>query len=89
MFNVIRRNNQFLYDTQCETWSDTRILAVIPGAYELIEIVELIKKETNGNVMIDPHKNTMKSLMEIKQGATNFDIANSIAPLLGFRKNSL
>ena len=28
----------------------------------------------------------MKCLMEIKQGAINFDIENSIAPLLGFRK---
>ena len=28
----------------------------------------------------------MKSLMEIKQGAINFDIENSIAPLLRFRK---
>ena len=38
VFNVNRRNNQFLFGTQGETWSDTRILAVIPGAYELIEI---------------------------------------------------
>ena len=37
VFNVNRRNNQFLYDTQGETLTDTRILAVIPGAYELIE----------------------------------------------------
>ena len=28
----------------------------------------------------------MKSLMEVKQGAINFDLENSIAPLLGFRK---
>ena len=28
----------------------------------------------------------MRSLMEIKHGAINFDIENSIAPLLGFRK---
>ena len=28
----------------------------------------------------------MKSLMEVKQGAINFDIEYSIAPLLGFRK---
>ena len=28
----------------------------------------------------------MKSLMEIKQSAIKFDIENSIAPLLGFRK---
>ena len=86
VFNVNRRNNQFLHDTQGETWSDTRISAVIPGAYELIEIAELKKEETNGNVIIEPDKNTMKSLMEIKQGAINFDIEKSIAPLLVFKK---
>ena len=86
VFDVNKRNNQFLYDTQGETWTDTRILAVIPGAYQLIEIAELIKEETNGNVIIEPDEKTMKSLMEIKQGAINFDIENSIAPLLGFRK---
>ena len=86
MFNVSRRNNQFLYDTHGETWSDTRILAVVPGANELVEIAELIKEETNGNVIIEPDKNTMKNLIEIKQGAINFDIENSIAPLLGVRK---
>ena len=86
VFNVNRRNNQFLYDSQGETWSDTRILAVIPGACELIEIAELIKEETNGNVIIEPDKDTMKSPKEMKQGAINFDIENSIDPLLGFRK---
>ena len=86
VFNVNRRNKQSLYDTQGETWSDTRILAVIPGAYELNEIAELRKEETNENVIIEPDKNTMKCLMKIKQGAINFDIENLIAPLLGFRK---
>ena len=86
VFNVNRRNNQSLYDTQRETWSNTSILAIIPGAYELFEIAELIKEETNGNVIIESDKKTMKSLMEVKQGAINFDIENSIAPLLGFRK---
>ena len=86
VFNVNRRNNQFIYDIKDETWSDTRILAIIPGAYELFEIAELIKEETNGNVIIESDKNTMKSLMEVKQGAINFDVENSIAPLLGFRK---
>ena len=86
VFNVNRRNNQFLYDTQGETWSDTRILAIMPGAYELFEIAELLKEETNGNIIIESDNNTMKSLMEVKQGAINFDIENSIAPLLGFRK---
>ena len=86
VFNVNRRNNQFLYDTQGETWTDTLILALIPGAYELIEIAELVKEKTNGNVMIEPDENTMKSSMEIKQGAINFEIENSIYLLLGFRK---
>ena len=45
VFNVNRRKNQFLYDTQGETWSDYRSLAVTPGAYELFEIAELIKKK--------------------------------------------
>ena len=86
MFNVNRMNNQLIYDTQGKTWSNTRTLGIIPGAYELNEIAELIKEETNGYVIIETDKNTMKSLMEVKQGAINFDIENSIAPLLGFRK---
>ena len=86
VFNVNRRNNQFLYECKGETWSDTRILAIIPGAYELFETAELIKEETNGNVIIEPDKNTMKGLLEIKQGVITFDIENSIAPLLGIRK---
>ena len=42
VFNVNRRNNQFIYDIKGETWSDTLILAIIPGAFELFEIAELI-----------------------------------------------
>ena len=80
VFNVNRRNNQFIYNIKGETCSDTRILAIIAGAYELFEIAELIKEETNGNVIIESDKNTMKSLIEVKQGAINFDIENSIAP---------
>ena len=86
VFNVNKRNNQFIYDIKGETWSDTRILAIIPRAYELFKIAELIKEETNGNVIIESDKNTMKSLMKVKQGAINFDIEYSIASLLGFRK---
>ena len=86
MFIVNRRNNQFLYEDG-ETWAKLRNnIAVIPSAYELLEIAEIIKEETNGNVIIEPDKNTMKCLIEIKQGAINFDIENSIAPLLGFKK---
>ena len=59
---------------------------ITPGAYELTDILELIKEESDGNVIIEPDKNTMKCLMEIKQGALSFDIENSIASLLGFRK---
>ena len=59
---------------------------ITPGAYELTDIAEIIKEETDGNVMIEPDKNTMKCLMEIKHGALSFYIDNSIASLLGFRK---
>ena len=107
MFNVNRRNNQFLYastviegeaiqelaspirgpaSTIAELVSsnnntDSHITSVLnfnfkgipllystitPAAYELTDIAELIKEETNGNVIIEPDKNTMKCLMEIK-----------------------
>ena len=59
---------------------------ITPGAYELTDIAELIKEETDGNAIIEPDKNTMKCLMEIKQGAISFDIENSNASSLGFRK---
>ena len=78
MSNENRRNNQFSYEEYN--------IAVIQGAYEFIEIAELIKEETNGNFIIEPDNNTMKYIMEVKQGSLNFDIENSIAPLLGYRK---
>ena len=59
---------------------------ITPGVYELTDIAELIKEETDGNVIIESDKNTMKCKMEIKQGALSFDVENSIASLLGFRK---
>ena len=59
---------------------------ITPGAYELTDIAELIKEETDGNAIIEPDKNTMKSRMEIEQGALSFDVENSIASLLGFTK---
>ena len=120
VFNVNRRNNQFLYaSTVIEddealpralgsdpnlnpiSTSSTNITSILnhnykgipllystitPGAYELTDLAELIKEETDGNVIIEPDKNTMKCLMEIKQGALSFDIENSLASLLGFRK---
>ena len=86
MFNVNRRNNQFLYKTQGKAWSESRILADIPGAYELFEIAELVKEETNGKVIIETDKNTVKCIMEIKRGSLYFVTEHSIAPLLGFRK---
>ena len=43
-------------------------------AYELTEIAELIKKETEGDVILEPDKNRKKYLMETKQGALNLDV---------------
>ena len=60
VFNVNRRNNQFLF-------SNSNInKAITAGAKALTEIAELIKEETDGNVIIEPDKNTMKYLMEKK-----------------------
>ena len=122
MFNVNRRNNQFLYDRSVIEGEAIRELAlpigeplssnknintgsniksvlnynykgipllysiIRPRAYELTDIAELIKEETDCNVMLERDQNTMKCLMEIKQGAISFDVENSRASLLGFRK---
>ena len=102
VFNVNRRNNQFLYaSTVIEdeealpqalssdpnfahnpnpiSTSSPNITSILnynykgipllysnitPRAYELTDIAELIKEETEGNVIIEPDKNTMKCLME-------------------------
>ena len=120
VFNVNRKNNQFLYASTVIEDDETLPRALIsdpnlnpistsspnitsilnynykgipllystitPGAYELTDIAELIKEETDGNVIIEPDKNTMNCLMEIKEGALSFHIENSLASLLGFRK---
>ena len=44
-----------------------------------------MKGKTEGNVIIEGDKNTMKCRREIKQRAIRFVVENSIAPLLGFR----
>ena len=59
---------------------------ITPGAYESTELAELIKEETERNVIIEPDKNTMKFIMETKQGALSFNVENSIASLLGCRE---
>ena len=122
MFNVNRRNNQFLYastviegeairelaspirepaapiaeplSSNNNNNTDSNITSVLncnykeipllystitPGAYELTDKAELIKEQTDGNVIIEPDKNTMNCLMELKQGAISFDVENSIA----------
>ena len=56
MFNVKRRNSQFLYEDYN--------LAIIPVAYELPERAELIKVETKSNFLIDFDKNNIKCKME-------------------------
>ena len=60
VFNANKRNNQFLYSNS----NNSKVFT--PGAYELTETAELIKEKTDGNVIIEPDKSTMKSLMEIK-----------------------
>ena len=80
VFNANRGNNQFLYSDgeslvePLHGWAKPHSKAITTGAYELTEIAEIIKEETNGNVIIEPDKITMKLLMEIKQGAISFDV---------------
>ena len=86
VFNVNGNKNKFRFNSlDRQVFSDTK-LYITSGAYELSEIAEIIKEETEGNVIIEVDKNTMKCKMEIKQGVLSFDVENSIGSLLGFRK---
>ena len=86
VFNVNGNNNKFRFNSlDRQIFSDTK-LYITSGAYELSEIAEIKKEETEGNVIIEVDKNTIKWKMEIKQGALRFDVENSIGSLLGFRK---
>ena len=87
VFNVNGNNNKFRFNSlDRQIFSDTKLYIITSGAYELSEIAEIIKEETEGNVIIEVDKNTMKCKMEIKQGVLSFDVENSMRSLLGFRK---
>ena len=88
VFNITERNNQFIF-TNPQSFHQIdafKIFSIPPGSYELTDIADIIKQETNNNVIIQVDKITMKCEMEVKQGVINFDVENSVALLLGFNK---
>ena len=86
-FNVNGNNNKFRFNSlDRQIFSDTKLYIITSGAYELSEVAEIIKEGTEGNVIIELDKSTMKCKVEIKQGALSFDVENSIRSLLGFKK---
>ena len=87
MFNVNGNDNKFRFNyLHRQIFSDTKLYFITSGAYELFEISEIIKEETEGKVIIEVDKNTIKCKIEIKQGALSFDVENSIGSLPGLRK---
>ena len=109
LFNVNKRNNQFLYTSDIldsssnpnasynsssnitsipiyNNWTPISHSTTTPGAFELSEIAELIKEETDGNVIIEVDKNKRKCKMETKQGVLSFEVGNSVGSSHGFRK---
>ena len=87
MFNVIGNNNKFRFNSlDRQIFSDTKLYIITSGANDLSEIAKIIKEETEGNVIIEVDKNTMKCKMELKQGALSIDVEISIGSSLGFRK---
>ena len=60
------------------------VFIIPPGLYELTDIADIIKQETNNKILLQLDKNTMKYKMEVLQGVINFNVENSVASLLGF-----
>ena len=61
-----------------------KVFIIPPGSYELTDIADIIKQETNNKILLQVDKNTMKCKMEVLQGVFNFHVENSVASLLGF-----
>ena len=88
VFNITERNNQFKF-TKPQTFHQVdaaKVFIIPPGSYELTDMADVIKQETNKNVLIQVDINTMKYKLEVLQGVINFDVENSVASLLGFDK---
>ena len=89
VFNITERNNEFIFTNpqsflhQIEAF---KIFIIPPGSYELTDMADIIKQETNNNVIIQVDKNTMKCKIEVKQGVINFHVENSVASLIRFDK---
>ena len=88
MFNITERNNQFKFSNpQAFHQVDAaKVFIIPPGSYELTDMADIIKQETNNNVLIHEDKITMKCKLEVLQGDITFDVENSVASSLGFDK---
>ena len=65
----------------------TSILStIIHGVHELADIVEWIKEEAEGSVIIDEAKITMNCMLETKRVVICFHLENLIASFIGFPK---
>ena len=65
-------------------------LAIPPGAYELEAIEKFVQEKLGKEAEFElkPNNNTLKSRLKCAY-AINFDVNNSIAPLLGFNSKQL
>ena len=70
VFNITEKNNQFIFtNPQSFHQVDAAKLFILPrGSYELTDIADVIKQETNNNVLIHIDKNTMKCKLEVLHG---------------------
>ena len=63
-----------------------KVFIIPPGSYQITDIADIIKQETNEKILIQVDKNTMKCKTEVLQGVINFNVQKSVASLLEFDK---
>ena len=76
VFNITERKNNFI--------NANKISRIPHGAYELVDIADIIKQETNNNVSLQADKKTMKCKKDVLQDVISVDVDNSVGLLLGF-----
>lgn len=82
--NVTSTNNQLMFDNQ--------LVTVEEGAYEIADLNTIINSQLNNkghhDLKLTPNKNTSKIKLKTT-GEVDFDVPNSIGPLLGFNKRKI
>ena len=84
--NIRKGNNSFKWSVgEGKTWT---FLHIPTGCYKLNGInAEITRIRRNSDITILPNVNTLQCILTVVGAKVNFDVANSLASVLGFKQD--